>query len=1031
MNLSDFSVNKPVTITMIILIMMVLGVVSFVRLGLDFFPDLQFPEVAVITTYPGASPEEIETLITRPLEESVATVSGVVNVKSTSREGLSVIQARMRWGANLDLVAQDIRNMMDITYDFLPDQVERPLVMKSNIDLMPVLYFGVTSQTGRNLRNLRKIVEDQVEKRLQTVEGVASVTVAGGLEREILVEVDRKRLEAHNLSLDDITRVIQQQNMDIPGGHITRGPVEYVLRTVGRFGSPQDIADTIIKVEGNNPVYIKDVAAVNDSHKEVRNISKTNKRDSVVFWVTKESEANTVRVVNAVTAEIDRINLTLPPDVEIINVWDTSKIIRDSINQLGLTVRWGGMIIVFVLFLFLWNLSATFTLIVSIPFAIVTTFVGIYFAGYTLNLITLSGIALGVGMIVDNSVVVLENIFRHREMGEGRIDAAKKAAREVAMPITASTLTSVIVFVPLVFAGGVTGEFTRPLGLTVTFALFASLLVALTIIPMLSSQILVSNKPAEGRRFFPVLAEKYKHVIRFSLNNRVLMVGFAFVVFVSSILLTAFINKEYLPKLDEIYTTCVVKLSPASSLDETYKFVSKIEETIFEQPEFRSYISLTGITESSKYDVASGAGAAGVNEAQIFFEISPKAERRRTSIRFIEDVIAQIPEVAEGSVYFMQTTDYLTMGAERPIEIKIFGSSLDVLREISDGVEAFLIRAGGITEIDKTLRIGKPELKIEVDRQKASHLGITVGQVAETVETAFLGREITKYREEGDEYDVRVRLSEPDRRTVKSLEHLAVASPFGFNVNLSDVAKIVEGLGPAEIRREDQERVAVVSANYMPDVKDLGTIREEVLAYFSSTPLPEGYFFRFGGAIQDMGELETTMLWVLLLVSLLVYMVMAAQFESLSHPLSILITAPLSFIGVTVALIVTGTSLSVMSYIGLMMLIGIVVNNGIVLIDYINRLRAQGMAKHEAIVQAGSVRLRPIMMTTLTTILALIPMAVSRGEGAELFSPIAITIFGGLLTSAVLTLVVLPAIYSLIDGVAQRALRVVDRVRGS
>ncbi len=1029
MNLPEFSVNKPVTITMIILIMMVLGIVSFVRLGLDFFPDLQFPEVAVITTYPGASPEEIETLITRPLEESVSTVSGVVSVKSNSREGLSVIQARMRWGSNLDLVAQDIRNMMDITYDFLPDHVERPLVMKSNIDLMPILYFGVTSKTDRNLRNLRKLVEDQIEKRLENLEGVASVTVAGGLEREILVEVDRKRLETHNLSLEDITRIIRLQNQDIPGGHIIRGPVEYVLRTVGRFNSPQDISDTIIKMDGNKPLYIKDVANVRDAHKEVRNISKTNMHDSVVFWVTKESGANTVRVADTVLGEIDNLHASLPPDVEIINVWDTSKIIRDSISQLGLTVRWGGVIIVFVLFLFLWNISATFTLIVSIPFAVITTFVGIYFAGYTLNLITLSGIALGVGMIVDNSIVVLENIFRHREMGEGRIAAAKKAAKEVSMPIIASTLTSVIVFVPLVFAEGVTGEFTKPLGLTVTFALFASLLVALTIIPMLSSQILVSNKPTERKRFFPVIAENYKKVISFSLNHRGSMVVLSCAVFVLSIFMAGFVNKEYMPKLDEIYTTCVIKLSPGSSLEESYKFVSKVEKTIYEQPEFRSYISLTGISESSKYDMTSGAGAAGVNEAQIFFEISPKAERERTSIRFLEDIMSEIPEIAEGSIYFMQTTDYFTMGSERPVEIKIFGSSLDVLRKISDDLEAFFMRTEGITEIDKSLRIGKPELKIDVDRQKASNLGITVGQVADTVETAFLGREITKYREEGDEYDVRVRFSESDRKTFKSLEHLTVASPFGFNINLSNVAAIIEGMGPVEIRRENQERVATVSANYMPDIKDLGVIRDDVVDYFRENPLPEGYFFRFGGSIEDMGELEDTMIWILLLISLLVYMVMAAQFESLSHPLAILITAPLSFIGVTTALIITGTSLSVMSYIGLMMLIGIVVNNGIVLIDYINKLRAEGMGKHEAIIQAGSVRLRPIMMTTLTTILALIPMALSRGEGAELFSPIAITIFGGLLTSALLTLIILPAIYSLIDAIARRALGIVNRVR--
>ena len=1029
MNLPEISVNRPVTVTMIILIFMVLGLVSFTRLGLDFFPDLQYPEVTVITTYPGASSEEIETLITRPLEESVATVSGVRKVKSSSREGVSLIQAELEWGSNLDLTAQDVRNMMDITYDLLPDEVERPMVLKTDMDLMPVLYYGVLSKTGRDLRNLRKLVEDHIEKPIETIPGVAAVAISGGLEREILVEVDRRRLEAHNLSLDDIIGVIRWQNRDIPGGHITQGTQEYVLRTIGKYRHPQDIADTIVTVADGRPVYIRDVAVVRDLYKEVRSITRTNQRDSLVFWVTKESGSNTVSVVDAVRAKMSKIKGGLPPDVQLADVWDTSKIIRDSVKQLTTTVKWGGVITVIVLFGFLWSLRTTFTLIVSIPFAIVTTFAGIYFGGYTLNLITLSGLALGVGMIVDNSIVVLENIFRHLENGEDRKTAAKRGAREVSMAITASTMTSVIVFVPLIFARGLAGEFTKPLGLTVTFALFASLLVALTMIPLLASRVLT---PGGGREkdFYSHLADFYRRIIRFSLRHRLFMVLSAFGVLVVSIVVMGAVRQEYMPRLDEMYTTCVIKLAPGTSLDETDKYVARVENVVANQPEFRSLISLTGLSDTSKVDLASGAGPAGVNESELFFEIAPKTERDRKSISIIEAIIAELPDLVEGSCFFMQTTDYLTRGGDRPVEVNLFGNDLPVLKTLSDELEAFLKTEDGIVEIDKSLRMGKPELKIDVDRMKASTMGITAGQVADTVDASFLGRKVTKYREAGDEYDIRVRFSERDRRSMQDLKDVTITSPMGFQVNLTDVASIWEGKGPIEIKRENQERMASVSANYLPDKRDLASIRDSIQQYFRDNPLPEGYFYAFGGSIADMGEMATTMLWVMVLIIMLVYMVMAAQFESLSHPLAIMVAVPLAFIGVAIGLLATGNSLSVMSYIGIMMLVGIVVNNGIVFVDYINQLRASGMERDEAIVSAGATRLRPILMTTLTTSLAIIPMAVNRGEGAELFSPIAVTIFCGLITSTFLTLVIVPSIYSLIDGATAKTTAFLRRIRG-
>ncbi len=1015
MNLPDLSIRRPVTSTMMILIIMVLGFVALSRIGIDFFPDLQFPEVSILTTYPGAASHEMETIVTRPLEEAVSAVEGVKKLKSRSQEGISIIQVEFMWGTDLAAAAQDIRNMMEQPFDMMPDEVDRPLVLKSDMDLMPILYYGLYSATDRDQRNLRKLIKDTVEKRLENLPGVASVTVSGGLEREIQVNVDRSRLKAYNLTIDDLIQTIREQNRDIPGGHLIKGTEEFIVRTTGKYQNVQQIADTIVKMEDGVSVYVKDLATVEDSHEEVRYYAKTNMRDSVVMWVTKESGANTVEVATAVIKEMEKLKNILPSDIRFLNVWDTSKLIGDSVNRLRETALWGGAIAFLVLLLFLWNLRTTLTLAISIPFAIITTFIAIYFAGYTLNIITLSGLALSIGMILDNSIVVLENIFRHLQEGKERKEAARIGSTEVSMAITASTLTSVIVFLPMVFATGITGQFAKPLGVTVTLALFASLLIALTMVPMIASRFLkVTGGNREGR-FLTWIKSNYKIILEKSLHHRWLTVSAGVLLFIMSLFIfSLFIGGEVLPKLDEIYTSGVVKLAPGLSLDETYNFVSKVEKAIMDEPEFRSIISLTGLSQTSKYDAAQGAGATGVNESMIFYEIAPKGERKRTAVEFMDTIRSKVPPLAKGTLYFMQTNDYFTRGGGRPIEIKLFGRDLSVLKKISDQVAEGLKKEEEIVDIDISLKMGKPEMQISVDRDKASSMGITVANVANTVDAAFLGREVTKYRDEGDEYNVRVRFSKRDRGTSRNLSDVLISSPRGFMVNLADIAEIKEGRGPVKIERENQERGVIISADTTSS--DLRAIERKVKKILDTIPIPEGYYFGYGGSLEDMQELMITMLFTIGLISLLVYMVMAAQFESLTQPLSIMFAVPMSIVGVAIALFVTGTTLSVMSFIGIMILIGVVVNNGIVLIDYVNHLRAQGLEKSEAIIQGGITRLRPILMTTLTTILALLPMALNRGEGAELFSPISITIFGGLLVSTLLTLLIVPSIYSLIDG---------------
>jgi len=1013
-NLPEISIRRPITTTMMILIIMVLGFVALFRIGIDFFPNIEFPTITIFTTYPGVASHEVETIVTRPLEEAVSGVEGLKKIKSISREGISMIVSEFRWGTDLSTAAQDARNLMEQTLDFMPDDVERPKTNKTDFDMMPILYYGVYSTTNRNLRNLRKMVEDIVEKRLENLPGVASVSVQGGLKREILVNAERSKLKAQNLTINDLIQTLRDQNREIPGGHLVKGTKEFVVRTTGKYKTVQEISDTVIKTNNGIPVYLKHVAKVVDGHKELRNYGKTNMNDSVIMWLTKESGANTVEVVDIVNREFEKIKKILPPDVRILNVWDTSKLIRDSVERLRETAVWGGSIAFLVLLLFLWNVRTTLTLALSIPFAIISTFIGIYFAGYTLNIITLSGLALSVGMILDNSIVVLENIFRHIQEGKDRKEAARVGATEVSMAITASTLTSVIVFLPMVFSSGITGQFAKPLGLTVTFALFASLFISLTIVPMIASRFLKANKMKKQNRFFLSIQSVYKNLLEKSLRHRLMTIGAGISLFVMSLFIFAFfIGGEVLPKLDEIYTSGLVRMEPGTSLEETYKFVQQIEKVVMEEPEFRSIISMTGLSDSSKNDAAQGGGSVGVNEAVIYYEISPKSERKRTAVEFMNLIRSKVPQLVRGTFYFMQTNDYLSGGGERPIEIKVFGRDLVTLKRIGDQVEYLMKKDAEIVDIENSLKMGKPELQISVDREKASSMGISVSEIANTVDAAFLGKKVSTFRDLGDEYDIRVRFSERDRASARNLSDVLIASPRGFLVNLTDVAEIYEGEGPIKIERENQERVATISA--ATTSPDLRSIEVKIKKILDTIALPEGYYFRYGGSLEDMQELMLGMFFTIGLIILLVYMVMASQFESLTHPFSIMFAVPMSIVGVAIAFFITDTTLSVMSFIGIMVLIGVVVNNGIVLIDYVNQLRAKGMEKKEAIIQGGIVRIRPILMTTLTTTLALLPMALNKGEGAELFAPISISLFGGLLVSTLLTLLIVPSLYSMIE----------------
>lgn len=1030
MNLPEISVKRPVTVLMIILIIVVLGIISFTRLGLDMMPDITYPVLLVAISYPGVSSEDVENMVTKPVEEVVATVKNVKKVNSFSQEGLTGILVEFEWGANLDLAAQDIRDRIDLIIDFLPEDMGKPVVFKFDPSMIPIMVYGVTGE--RDLLSLRSLTKEILKDRLEQVDGVASAMIFGGFEREILIEIDKQLLEAYRLTLDEVIGKLRQENLNLPGGHLEDRYREYLLRTTGEFASLKEIENLPVTLREGVLIYLRDIGKVKDTYKELRALSRTNRKDAVMLIVSKESGANTVIASNRVKKELVKIERTLPADMEIHTVFDQSQLINRIINVTSSNALVGGILATGILFLFLASWRPTLTIGLSIPLAILATFIPLYFLGYTLNFITLIGLALGVGMLVDNSIVVIENIFRHLKEGKNRITASIIGADEVGMAVTASTLTTVVVFLPLVFAKGITGKLFWGLALTVSASLFASLFVALTIVPMITSKILRVGSTGIGsaweRRIIEPLRNFYRHILTWVLENRLKVIGVTFAVFILSILLAYFSGREFFPKIDNNMALMMVRMPVGTTLAETDRITKRIEDIVLEEKGVLTVLSQVGLSEAGESDAAYGTGPTGVHEAEIFIRLEDRVKREKSSDQIIDTIRMKMPELEGVKFEFIDMgTAMMTGGgrASKPIEIKLFGKDIDTLEKIGERIIGEIRQIKGIYDVDTTLVKGKPELLLKIDREKAARFALTVGQIASTVQTAFQGKVATRFHSGGEETDVRVRLRAKDRKTFKDIENLNLPTMGGVNVPLGEVARFAFTYGPIRLSRENQKRTISVTANLSG--RDLGgAIREIKNKIDRVIALPEGYFVEYAGEAEQMYETFRDLGLIFLLALLLVYMVMAAEFESLIHPLVIMFTVPFSVIGVIFALVLAGKRISLPMGMGMLILAGIIVNNGIVLIDYINQLRHWGKEKIEAIIEAGTTRLRPVLMTAITTILGLIPMIFSGGEGSEMRSVVAVTLIGGLTVGTILTLLVLPTVYIIFD---QWAIKITERIK--
>ena len=1026
MNLPKFSVNRPVTILMLFIGLILIGLISYQNLGLDLLPDLSFPMSAIIVSYSGVAPQEIENMVTIPLEEAVGTIQGVKKISSYSREGSSLVLMEFNWGTDMDVSALNIREKIDQVKGFLPDDAGDPMVIKFDPSLMPILVLGIDSEE-KDLQKLQEYAEDVIKPRLERMEEVASVTINGGLDREILVSIDSDKLRSYQLSFSQVTAALAGENVNLPAGTLREGTINFLIRTLGRFKSTQDIEEILISNIRGKKIYLGDIAKVEDTFKEINSITYVNGKPGIMVSLQKESGKNTVTVAKRVFKELEIIQKLLPEDISITPVFDSSDFIKKTISQVGWVALYGAIIAVLVLFFFLGNLSSTLIISFAIPISLIFTFTLLYFSNLTLNMMTLGGLALGIGMMVDNSIVVLENIFRYRELGTDIKESACLGASEVGTAISASTFTTIAVFLPILYVQGIASELFRPMGYTITFSLLTSLLVALTLVPMLSSKLLrfkvkdnnsfaskenlVQNSMSQGGRIFNFVREEYSRLLSWSLRHRGIVFILAVIIFVGSIMLVPLVGTEFIPSSDQGQFNINITLPTGTNLETTSETVSEVEKIILGIPEIKSILTTSGEGSGGM-----GFSTEGGNSGTIMVNLVEQNKRDRSMAQVINELRQKIGTYPDAKIKFSEQSMSFSSGSD--LEVKISGDSLDELENIANRIMISIAEVEGVYDLESSVEDVRPELHVNIDREKANLYGLNTAQIASTVHDALLGRVASIYQEKGEQINIRVRLEEEDRNSIEEVENLLVSSNLGLQIPLKEIAEVTVGSGPKGIDRENQQRIVNVSGNISG--RFLGKVIQDAQQKLEKLVLPEDYRYEFVGENKEMQESFMQLALALVLSVILVYMIIAAQFESLLMPLAVMFSVPFSLIGVILGLLLADKSLNVLSYIGIIMLVGIVVNNSIVLIDYINQLRQKGMERKEAIILGGKTRLRPILMTMFTTVLALFPMALGAGEGVELRAPMAITIIGGLSSSTFLSLIIVPIFYTFLDDLSQK-----------
>jgi len=1017
MNISEFSIKRPIFVTMLILVVLVLGFISFTRLPIDLMPDITFPTLNVSTSYPNTAPEEMEQIITRPIEEALSSVPGVEEIFSTSSQGSSSVRVMFDWGTNLEEAANDIRERIDRIIGRFPEEVQRPTLRKFDPAQMPILMIGILSELDP--LQVRKIIDEQVSYRLERVPGVASADIWGGLQREIQVNLFPEKIKALNLPMDVIISKIRQENIDLPAGTIEKGNYEIVVRIPGVFANIEQIKETIVAIREGAAIKLEDIANVEDTHSRITRVARINDLPGIRMAIYKQSGENTVSIVEGVNKELKRIKEDYP-QFKFITVSDSAKFIQLAINNVGSAALYGGLLAVFVLLFFLVNIRSTLVIALSIPISIIATFILIYFNGFTLNVMSLGGLALGIGMMVDNSIVVLENIFRLREDGMLLQKAAVRGANEVTSAIIASTVTTLIVFLPMLFIRGAAGIMFKQLAYVIVFSLACSLIVALTLVPMLASKILKgdnigrhnpgSRLAVKTKQIFVSIENSYKNLLNYCLHRRFRVLLITVVLLAISIFLFRFVGREYMPQTDEGEVRITVEMEVGTRLsvmDQKLQLVvARVKQMV---PEIESIEEYAG----------SGGWRRGANRGNITLKLVSRSQRTRTNMDIAADLSRKLSEIP-GIIIRTRASGGMRMfgmrggGGEERLQIEIRGYDMEMAQSLAAEVKRVVEKIRGVTDVRISREEGAPEQHLVINRHKASDLKLSVSQIGSFIETILSGSQASQFREGGREYRILVKVKDSEYLDVTDLLDMTITNSDGEQVSLRNVIEVASERGPQAIERRDRERIINVSAEIAD--RDLGSVIRDARRDLKTIPIPRDFVISFTGDYEEQQKANRELMISIMLALFLVYMIMAMLYESLRDPLIIMFCVPLAIIGVVLILFLTGTNLNVQSYIGMIMLGGIVVNNAILLVDYTNLLRHRdGMELMEAIKEAGRRRLRPILMTALTTIVAMVPMAIGLGEGSEVQSSLARTVIGGLTSATLITLVVIPVVYSLFE----------------
>jgi len=1028
MKLPEIGVKRPVATAMLFVAIILLGLVAMKMLPLDVMPELEYPSITIITIYPGASANEVEEQVSKPLEAVLSGAEYLKDIKSISKENVSFIQLSYNWNTDVTAAANNARDLMELVKSRLPKAAESPIIFKINSSMMPILGYSINATSNYN--GIEKIIEDKIATPLRKVDGVGTVIYLGQPEREISISVDPRQLKAYNLSVSEISTILQAENINIPAGNIKVGVFDFSVRVPGKFETVENIENIALKAFNGKVVRLKDVATVQDTFAEKEAYARNHLGEGVALLVQKQTGENTLEVVQAVRKEMEKIKKTLPHDVQINEMISTDEMVTESVKNLTSSIFYALIFVTLVVLMFLREWRSSLIIFVTMPVSLISAFIVMYIMDYTINIFSLMSLIIAIGMVVDNAIVVLENVTQHIERGTKPKQAAIFGTSEMGMAIAASTATTLVVFLPMVFMGGIVGIMFKQLAILTCVCMIMSLFTALTLTPMLASQLLKrkgedeDGKEAKRSKFyrwsenvFNKIEYGYKNLLAWTVVHKGVVIVSAVVVFIGVMLLGKKIGTDYIPDFDAGSFALSFETEVGTSVEQTDSIGQQILKILHEEIHEMVPGSSGAIAGQTRDGALTTVGfKEGKNIGSVLCHLTLPDKRKRTAEEIADAVRKRLDEIPQIEKYQIQAGSILAAavtGNKRPVEIHVSGDDLDVINKMALSFEEKLKAREEFKDVETSVDNGKIEVQIVIDKEKASQMALNTALIGMQIRQNLFGAESGEFTEGGDDYDIKIRYAPEFRNDIDKLKEMQLTNLLGKQVSLSSVAEIKQDVGLLEIQRESQQRFVLTTAN-LNDVS-LGKGAKIAQAIIDDTEIPDGVSVSLGGQVVDQGESFGDLYLIFFLGIALVYMVMAAQFESFKDPFIIIFAVPFTLVGVVLAFLATGLTLSVTTFIGVIMLMGIVVNNGIVLVDYTNMLRKRGYTLYDAVAEAGRSRLRPILMTTLTTILGMLPMALSKGMGKEMYSPLGVTIIGGLLVSALISLILIPAIYTSIN----------------